>query len=58
MEYIALGSIENEDEDANIYLYFAVKKVVISTASSSQLSDAFLILTVSLAILMIFAQVV
>jgi hypothetical protein len=57
MEYIALGSIENEDEDANIYLYFAVKKVT-STASSSQLSDALLILTVSLAALTIFAQVV
>jgi hypothetical protein len=25
MEYIALGSIENEDEDAKIYLYFAMK---------------------------------
>lgn len=57
MEYIALGSIENEDEDAKRYLYFAMKKVT-STASSSQLSDVLLILTGPLAAILIFAQVV
>jgi hypothetical protein len=57
MEYIVLGSIENGDEDAKRYLYFAMKKVT-STASSSRLSDVLLILTGPLAAVLIFAQVV